>query len=286
MNGLRKIIYIFIGQLLDSLSSVRVWIGYLIGITIALRGAYSYSGFAGERVFQLFEPFISNFTSIGSVTFMLIGFVIIISDAPFINNRSTLALYRTSRGQWFWGMSIYIFVHAIFYYIFSFLASCLWVLRSAYTENIWSSMMKQLVKSPPEEAIYKWRIVPPDESIILRYSPNQAMLHTVLLALFYCIIIAIVIFLFNSAFNRAVGTAIAAAIHIIGFIMAFDNFNYVLGRFSLIYNSMFLIVGTSDTIHLSSSYLLEALVLCILLFCGPSILRRADFRYASGEKNE
>lgn len=286
MRGLKKIIYIFTGQFLDSLVNVRVLIGYLIGITIALKGAYSYMGFAGERVFQIFEPYLSNFTSIGQITFMLVGFIIIISDAPFVNNRSTLALYRSSRGQWFYGMSIYIFIHSFLYFCTGLVASSLLVMRQGYVNNIWSNMMKQLVKAPSEEAIVKWKLSPPKAPIINQYLPVQALIHTMVLLLLYSVIIAIIIFLFNAVFNRAIGTATAGAVHIIGFMMAFDGMVGAFSQWSLFYNGIFMFVAQSGNNGLISSYLLMLLALCILFFCGPGMLKRADFRYSSGEQNE
>lgn len=287
MTGLRKIWYIFIGQFMDSLTNVRVWVGYLICIAVALKGAYGYIGYAGDRVFQVFEPYIINFSGRVTPLFMLIGFVVIISDAPFVDNRSTLTLYRTSRGQWFWGMSVYILVHGIIYFLTGLLASCIFVIRQAYVENIWSSMLKQFIQSPSEEARNKWGLGSMDGSLIVAYEPVQAMLHTILLFFMYCMILSIIIFIFNTAFNKAAGTAIAAAVHIVGYIMAFDVFNFAFGRWSLFFNSMFsYVIQVGESMSIANSYLLLALVLCILIFIGPNIMRRADFRYSSGEENE
>ena len=285
MKGIRKIFYIFRGQFLDSFSSGRVWLGYLVGIVLAAVSAYNYMGFANGRVYQITEPFLLGFTTSGNVTLYHIGFLIIIADAPFVNNRSTMVLYRTSRNQWFWGMSIYIIIHSILYYIVSFLTSCIFVIGRAYPENVWSRMMQQLIQAPSNLATGRWHLHPPGSALINVYQPYEALAHTMLLLILYSIIIAMLIFVFNTCFNKAAGSAIAGGIHIIGYILAFDNFGFAYGRFSLFFNGMFLFLIETD-LSLFSSYTMMMLILCFLLFFGPGFMRSADFKYSIGEKND
>lgn len=285
MRGLKKIVYIFWGQFLASLSNKRVWVGYLIGIAMSLKSAYLYHGYAGDRVFQVFEPYVIQFMTLGNVTLMLIGFMIIISDAPFVNNRSTLALYRTSRGQWFWGMSTYIGVHGVLYYLVSLIATMIFSMRQGYVHNLWSRPMDNLARFPSMEAIEKWQMPTPSVALVTDYQPTTALCYTLILILMYSLILAVVIFIFNAVFSKAVGTVIAAAIHVIGWILMFDGFSNTLGRWSLFYNSIFLSHLTGN-VSLITSLLYLLLVLCILLFIGPSMMHRVDFKHSSGEKNE
>ena len=285
MKQLKKIIYIFQGQFVASFSSGRVWLGYLIGIVLTAIGAYNYMGFAAERVYQISEPFLLRFTTSGNVTLYLIGFLIIIADAPFVNNRSSMVLYRTSRKQWFWGMSIYIIVHSILYYVVSFLSCCVFVIAKAFPENQWSRTMTQLTQSPSNQALGRWHLAPATQRLITMYKPYEALVHTMLLLMLYSIIIAMLLFVFNACFNKAIGSAIAGTVHIIGYILAFDNFSYSYGRFSLFFNGMFMFLVETD-ISLFSSYILMLIILCILLFFGPDLMRRADFKYSVGERND
>lgn len=145
--------------------------------------------------------------------------------------------------------------------------------------------MRQLVFTPSNEAQGRWHLQPPGEALINGYTPYEALLHTLCLILLYTIVLAMILFIFNTCLNKAAGSALAGAVHIVGYMMAFDSFGFDYGRFSLFFNGMFLFVIDTG-ISLLSSYVLLLLILCILLFIGPGFMRRADFKYSVGGKND
>ena len=284
MKGFLKIIHILKGQLLASFCEVRVWIGYAIGIMVALKGAYVFRQYAGERVFQMFEPYIMNFQTVGNVTLMLLGFVIVISDAPFINQRSALTLYRTSRGQWFWAMTLYITVHSVMYFVISVAASAIFNIGQAYAANLWSRPMDNLARFQSTEALVKWNLASPGELLVTEYSPYRALFFTLLLIWLYSLILAELLFLLNARFNKAAGTIAAAAVHAIGYILMFDGITFIGKNLSLYYHGLFS-NHVSGSISIVTSVCCLLLVLCILLFTGPALLSRADFSVLAGEKS-
>ena len=158
MNELKKIYRVFYGQFLESLMNKRVWVGYIIGISVILKSAYLFCGYAGERVFQIWEPYLTCFINVGNITLILIGFIVIISDAPFVNHRSLLTLYRISRKQWFWGMSIYILCHAFLYNLVIVGASMLYCSQQGFINNIWSRTLYNLANFPSANAIEQWQM--------------------------------------------------------------------------------------------------------------------------------
>ena len=285
MNGLKKIFCLFSGQFRSSIVSARVWLGYAMGIILALKTAYNYSGYAYERVIQIFEPYIENFVSIGNMTLMLIGYILIISDAPFINRRSTLALYRTSRGQWFWGMTLYVAVHGILYYTVCGLASCIFVAGKGYVDNLWSMPMWNFARVPSMEAVERWQLTPVEEIMLDQYTPAEAVFHTILMIFMYSFILALLLLIFNTVWNQAVGAVLAAAVHIIGYAMVYSGFSGIMSQWSLLGNSTFSSLADSGT-PLLRSYLLLLLVICVLLFSGSPLIKRADFNLRTGEKDE
>lgn len=283
MKGLRKVLYVFWGQFLESLTSKRVWIGYLISIVLSLKMAYQYCGYAYERVIQIFEPGIINLMGLGNVLLLLIGYVFIVSDAPFVNHRSTMALYRTSRTQWFYGMSLYISVHGILYYLVGLLTTCIYSMSRAFTNNLWSRPMRHLALYPSQEAFEKWGMPKLGNDIILtQFNPLSAIVQQLLLIIIYNILLALVILIFNTVFNKAVGTAIAAAIYVVGYILMVDS---PFSQWSLFYNSMFRShLHENPEIFKAVIYLLILPV--ILLIIGPLLIRHADFRHTAGDSNE
>lgn len=286
MKGLKKIIYIFWGQFLASLGNARIWVGYIVGLSVTLLSAYRYIGYTHDRVYQIFEPYLVTMASVMNILLLLIGYFIILSDAPFINHRSTLALYRTSRGQWFWGMSLYIMVHTVLYYMIPLGISCLYGMRHGYIHNLWSRALRLLSQSPSQEALEYWHLsIPFAGGSLEEIRPVEALVHTVLFLMFYSIILSMLLFVFNLVFNRAVGTLITGLVHVAGYIFAFVGFNDLLRQWSLILNAMFMYRNPMD-IGIVHSYLYFLLILCLIFFSGPTLLKLADFKHSSGEQNE
>ena len=52
----------------------------------------------------------------------------IMADAPFVDSRSLLTIYRTSRGNWYDGLCLYVLVQGIIYFALSLTASCIYTI--------------------------------------------------------------------------------------------------------------------------------------------------------------
>lgn len=157
----RQIILVLSGQLRAALMSKRVLIGYLIGVMAALKAAYLYGEYASNHPIQIFEPWLMNFRSLADITIMLVGFILVVADAPFVDSRSLLTIYRTSRGNWYDGLCLYVLVQGIIYFALSLTASCIYTIPHGYIQNQWSVAMKQLVLWPSDKAIITWHLVAP-----------------------------------------------------------------------------------------------------------------------------
>ena len=139
----RQIILVLSGQLRAALMSKRVLIGYLIGVMAALKAAYLYGEYASNHPIQIFEPWLMNFRSLADITIMLVGFILVVADAPFVDSRSLLTIYRTSRGNWYDGLCLYVLVQGIIYFALSLTASCIYTIPHGDIQNQWSVAMNQ-----------------------------------------------------------------------------------------------------------------------------------------------
>lgn len=286
MRKIKKALYLFEGQFQESVGKSRVWIGYLIGVSVVIFATYRYIGYTNERVYQIFEPYLVCMSDFVNILLLLIGYFIIISDAPFVTHRSVLALYRSSRSQWFCGMSLYIVIHSFLYYILPLFLSCLYGIRQGYLNNLWSRPFRLLVESPSQRALELWHLTRPFSGAGYDgMEPVEALFHTLLFIVMYSIILATILFAFNLLFNRAVGTAIVAAVHILGYILAFAGFGHEFSQWSLIYQTMFMCNPLSST-NVLHTYLYFLLILCLFYFIAPYFLKYADFKYLTGEENE
>ena len=113
MKTYKKILILFWHQLRTSFSRKRVIAGYLVGMI--------YYHFLGKHTANFAEAFIQHFATVGDVTVMLLGFILALSDAPFIQTDSFMMIHRSGRKHWYDAMWIYIIVQAVIYYGCSFL---------------------------------------------------------------------------------------------------------------------------------------------------------------------
>ena len=215
----RQIILVLLGQLRAALMSKRVLIGYLIGVMAALKAAYLYGGYASNHPIQIFEPWLMNFRSLADITIMLVGFILVVADAPFVDSRSLLTIYRTSRGNWYDGLCLYVLVQGIIYFALSLTASCIYTIPHGYIQNQWSVAMKQLVLWPSDKAIITWHLVAPDKTLIEGVLPWESVFHTFLLMLLYSLVLGMLLYVLNAGINKAIGTIAAAAVHVSGIIL-------------------------------------------------------------------
>lgn len=279
---MKKIFYVFCGQFLESLTNKRIWTGYLFGIVIALRMAWAYAGYADIRVFQVSEPFIVGMSHSGNVLLVLAGYIFLISDAPFMNQRAVLTIYRSGRGSWYYAMIIYEIVHLMLYYIMIFMTMAVYSCRQAYFHNVWSRPLENLVKFPSTEAIKKWGLPPGiSENLLNDYKPWMAFLHTLILAMLYGLILALILFIFNTLTHRAVGTAIAAIVHLIGYASIIDGISTFALKTSFFFNSLF-VFQVKNYPNPMNAYLYLVFAVVLLLFIGRPLLAHVDFKYLTG----
>ena len=279
---MKKIFYVFWGQFLESLTNKRIWAGYMFEIVIALRMAWAYVGYADIRVFQVSEPFIVGMCNSGNVLLLLAGYIFLISDAPFMNHRALLGIYRSGRGAWYYAMIIYEMVHLILYYTVIFLVTAVYSFRQSYIHNIWSRPLENLVKFPSTEAIRKWGLTAGiNENLLRDYAPWMALVHTLFLTMMYGLILALILFILNTLTHRAVGTAIAAIVHLIGYASIIDGIGTVTLKASFFFNSLF-VFQIENYPNPINAYLYLVLVALIILFIGKPLLAHVDFKYLTG----
>ena len=65
---------------------------------------------------QICEAFLLAFSDRTPVTLFLLSYFILICDAPFVNARSMLMIYRVKKVVWGAGMILYMAVHTVIFY--------------------------------------------------------------------------------------------------------------------------------------------------------------------------
>ena len=105
------------GTLRQEMGSLRVIMGYLLGMTflaLALNDFFGYAMDIKEPV-NIFEAFIVMENQGIAGRFWVLGYLLIIADAPFIRRNTYMLLYRSGRRVWNMGMLLYVLTQAFAY---------------------------------------------------------------------------------------------------------------------------------------------------------------------------
>ena len=72
----------------------RTYMGYLVGISMVLIIAGNYMGYANGRNVQIFEPVIIALSDPSYSIFIMLGLLLTLLDAPFIQCKNALSCYK------------------------------------------------------------------------------------------------------------------------------------------------------------------------------------------------
>lgn len=281
MKRFRAVFYLFFRQMVAAFSNKRVLAGYLIGITVSLVASNNYSKFIGEHTTNIAEAFLQDYTGTDLIL-MVFGFIIALSDAPFVRTDSFMMMHRTGRKQWYQAMWLYIVVQGVLYYGCSLIASTVFIIRKAYIQNVWSIPYAEY----PRLKVMRFQIAVPDERIINNYTPYSAMLHTFLLILLYSMILIGIMFVLNMYRHTAVGTIMAALVHVSGVII-YGSFQVVvpLMPYSFMLNASF-VYHFDFEISFIHSYILFVLCMYIIYVVGSFVVLKTDFNSAESSESD
>lgn len=279
MKKFKKIYFLFLRQLLSAFTRKRVAAGYLVGIVSSLMTGVQYNQFLGTHTANLAESFIQHYATFGNVTVMLLGFILAMSDAPFVYTDSFMMIHRAGRKNWYCSMWGYIIVQGILYYGCSLLVNALCLIRKGYFDNVWSRALINYADS----TVFRNNIAPPPGQMIQDYTPCSAALHTFLLFFLYSMLLAGILFALNLFVHTAVGTITVAVIHFLGVLVYTLGFIGSLIPWSYVINAMFS-YHMDEILTLLHSYVFFALSIYIVYLIGNFGVSRADFHLLeSGE---
>lgn len=227
---------------------------------------------------NIVEAFIQNYLSVTNITLMLFGFIIIISEAPFVYTDSFVMIHRAGRKQWYRAMWLYILTQGILYYGCSLIVSVVLNIPKAYIADIWSRPLRK----SSGDVLFSYRITIPDERLLIDYTPYSAMLHTFLMILLYSVFLAGILYALNMYRGAAVGTFVTAMVHLMGRVA--NSLAFMMGSAVswFHYNNSSLLWILEFQIPLLHSYIWFILSIYIVYCMGDCIVRYTDFYVAEG----
>lgn len=265
----------------EELRSKRVWMGYLLGIAILgylLKNFICYVQDTGEPV-NVLGAFVVLEQHYMNMLFLVVSWLLIISDAPFIRGNTYYLLYRSSRRRWNVGMLLYILSHAFLYV--ACIAGITVIVSSFYgfVGKMWSSPVFALAKDYGMDLGVKYNITFSYEGMMQRMTVPQAFGVVFLYMYLYLVFLGILLYVCNLILKGVYGVVIVMLVHISGYLLQADG----LTEKSLLARAVpgnFIWKSGCDW---SSVYLFVGLILVLGVF-SVWMVRRVDFKEETEEE--
>lgn len=218
-----KTIIILKGMLRQEMRSVRVIMGYLLGLTFLALGLNDFLGYVndiGEPV-NICEAFIVTASQGMAGRLWMFGYLLIIADAPFIKANTYITLYRSGRRVWSMGMLFYVLVQAFLYTISFAVISVAAGISVGFSGRIWSSPVYMLATGTSGAIAEKYNIYFDGMSMMRHMTVLQAFGITFLYMFCYLAFIGVLLYVCNLVFGSFWGVAAVAVVHSGGVIISF-----------------------------------------------------------------
>lgn len=143
-----------------------------------------------------------------SLIIIMLGFIFLYCDAPFLDEQQPYLIIRVGRKKFVCAQILYIVLSSLIYTIFIFTVTLLCSLPRLEFSLKWGKIFKTLALTDAASQFDVGFNVP--NSLMLHYSPLQAMgLELLLIWLIGCFL-GLMIFVLNIHFSRVIGTGCAA----------------------------------------------------------------------------
>lgn len=283
MKSIKTAVYVCVSQICSGFMSVRVWIGYLVGILLTAVPVWNYLQYAGGNPVYIGEGILTALVNPVNHFVIFCGLMLCLSDSPFVTERSSMMIYRTSKKIWGYSMAFYTGIQTVLYYTVIFAASFLISSRKGYMGSVWSSVMYRWSTQGGAAAGSNYGISPPNIALLQSASPWKAVLISWVLLCICGYSLTLLLFVLNLAAQRMLGYAIVLGIQFLGMSVSGNYIMWVPGRF------LPLILSNYDQIIQRGIPLLYALaefvlMLLVLFSILDVIIKKIDFKIAAGEK--
>ncbi|MDE7311876.1 MAG: hypothetical protein K2N87_09740 [Eubacterium sp.] len=213
------------GMLKQEQTSGRVFMGYLLGFAIMgywMSGFLRYVADTGEPA-NILEAFCVVEQHYVNMLFLVLGWLLVVADAPFIKGNLYLLLYRCGRRRWNMGMLFYILIQAFFYT--AAMAAFTIILSSffGFAGNMWSSPVYALALDVANNLGTKYNITFPWLAMMKAMSVPQAFAVTFLFLYLYLAFIGVLLYTAALLLSGIAGMVVVMAVHLAGYLQMMDG---------------------------------------------------------------
>lgn len=221
MDNVKQIFNISRNTFLEERNSKRVIMGYVLGVALLgywLHNFMLYVWSTGEAI-NVLEAFVVVEHHDKALLFMLLGWLLIISDAPFVRGNTYLILCRSSRKKWNVAMLQYITFQAFLYVAIlagiSIMVSSFW----GFFGKMWSSPVYHLALDRKNLLGVQYDITFPWLNMMKNMTVPQAFTITYLFVYFYFVLLGGLLYVCNLFLKEVYGILIVFGMQLIGYLL-------------------------------------------------------------------
>ena len=206
--------------------SGRVMMGYLLGFAIMgywMRGFLQYAADTGEPI-NILETFCVVEQHYVNMLFLVLGWLLVVADAPFMKGNIYLLLYRCGKKRWNMGMFFYILMQAFLYT--AAMAAFTIIISSffGFAGNMWSSPVYSLALDAANSIGVKYNITFPWLAMMKAMSVPQAFAVTFLFLYLYLAFVGALLYTAALLFSGIAGMMAAMGVHLAGYLRMMDGY--------------------------------------------------------------
>lgn len=218
-----KVIIIFKGMLRQEIRSVRVIMGYLLGLTFLALGLNDFLRYVNEikEPVNICEVFIVTANQGIAGRLWMLGYLLIIADAPFVKENTYITLYRSGRRVWSMGMLFYVLIQAFLYTMCFATISVIAGTPFGFCGRIWSSPVYMLATGTSSTIAGKYNLYFDGMAMMKYMTVSQAFGITFLYMLCYLAFIGVLLYVCSLVLGSFWGLAAVVVAHLGGIFISF-----------------------------------------------------------------
>lgn len=229
MDRIKQIFYMTKTTFVEEWHNKRVIMGFLLGISLFgywLNLFLQYALDIGEPI-NILEAFIVVEHHHKNMLFLIVGWLLILSDAPFMKKNTYLSLCRSSRKKWDAAMLQYIMVQAFLYVAGIVVVSAVVSSLCGFWGNMWSSPVYDLAMDTNNHLGVKYNISFPWVNVMQAMTVPQAFMITFILLFLYLVLIGFLLYVCNLLLKEIYGILIVFSIQILGYLLQQEGFTHL-----------------------------------------------------------
>ncbi len=206
--------------------SGRIFMGFLLGVAFMgywMRGFLRYAAETGEPI-NILETFIVVEQHYVNLLFLILGWLLVISDAPFMKGNLYLLLYRCGRRSWNMGMLLYVLIQAFLYTAAMAAFTVIISSRLGFAGNMWSSPVYTLALDVGNNIGVKYNITFPWYAMMENMTVPQAFAVTFLFLYLYLVFLGMLLYVCTLLLSGIWGIVVVMGVHLAGYLRMMDGY--------------------------------------------------------------